>query len=66
MLPNNKFPGPDGLTGEYYKNFKLLLGPYLQRVYDTAAASAFFPHKMLEALIVTLPKHLKILGPSHC
>lgn len=55
-LPTNKSAGPDGLTGEYYKNFKLILGPHLDRVFDTAAASASFPSEILEALIVTIPK----------
>lgn len=32
-LHNNKSPSPDGLTGEYYRQFKHILGPYLHKVY---------------------------------
>lgn len=55
-LPNNKSLGPDGFTGEYFKHFKLILGCYLSKVYETATLSASYPSEMLEALIVILPK----------
>lgn len=69
-LPSNKSPGPDGFYREYYKTFKHLLIPYMERTFNTAAAS--FPPEMLSAIIVTLPKPGKepitpqISGPSHC
>lgn len=55
-LPNNKSPGPDGFSGEYYKTFKHLLIPYMERTFSAAVASASFPPEMLSATIVTLPK----------
>lgn len=66
-MPNKKSLGLEGLTGEYYKNIKLILGPYLHEVLETATASASFPAEMLEALIVTLPKPGKSLdSPKNC
>ena len=55
-LPNNKAPGPDDFTGEYYKAFKLELVPYLAGIFNQAASSSFFPSEMLRAMIVALPK----------
>lgn len=54
-MPSNKFPGLDGITGEYYKTFNHILSPHLEKIYNTASASAF-PPEMLKVLIVTLPK----------
>lgn len=46
-LPNNKSPGPDGFTGEYYKTVKHILSTYMENIYNAAAASSVFPSEML-------------------
>lgn len=58
-LPNNKSPGADGLSSEYYKTFQTTLTPHLQKLFNEAATSRSFPEEMLKAIIVTLPKPLK-------
>lgn len=55
-LHNNKSPGPDSFTGEYYKTFKHILSPYMVKMYNATTASSPFPSEMLRALIITLPK----------
>lgn len=55
-LPNNKPPGLDGFTGEYYKTVRQFLVPQLVKIFGSAAASSSFHPKMLKALIVALPK----------
>lgn len=66
-LPLNKSPGPDGVSGEYYKEFKYTLSPYLNSIFSAAAASTSFLPEMLEALIITLPKPGKEpTSPSNC
>lgn len=55
-LPNNKSPGPDGFTGDYFKTFRNILAPNLTEIYNHAASSSFFPSEMLQAMIVALPK----------
>lgn len=52
-LPNNKFPGPDGFVGEYYKQFKSILGEHLVRLFNEATSLASFPLEMLTAMIIT-------------
>lgn len=53
-LPNNKSPGANGFTAEYYKAFPDT--PHLKKLFKDAASTASFPSEMLRATIVTLPK----------
>lgn len=55
-LPNNKSPGPDGLSAEYYKTFLPLLIINLNKVFSAASTRGIFPSEMLKASIVTIPK----------
>lgn len=50
-----KAPGPDGLTGEYFKQFAQQLAPHLTALFNDMASSSKFPSESLQALI-TLPK----------
>lgn len=55
-LPNNKSPGVDGFSDEYYKIFQATLTPHLDTLFNQLASAASFPPEMLQATIVTLPK----------
>lgn len=55
-LPSGKAPGPDGLTGEYYKKFSRHLLPHLTEFFNIAASSSKFTDESLNALIITIPK----------
>lgn len=55
-LPLNKAPGPDGFSGEYYKQFTEHLAPHLVDVFNVAASSLHLQPEMLKALIITIPK----------
>lgn len=55
-LPNGKAPGPDGLTGEYYKQFSAYLIPHITEVFNNTASSSKFHYEYLNALIIMIPK----------
>lgn len=55
-LPPGKAPGPDGLTGEYFKQFGHQLAPHLTTFFNEAATASKFAHESLQALIITLLK----------
>lgn len=55
-LPSHKSPGPDGLPGEYYKQFQHTLAPHLRSLFNKAITTSSFPDEMLSATIITLPK----------
>lgn len=55
-LPNGKAPGPDGMTGEYYKQYAPQLVPHLTELFNHAASSSSFSKEYLSALVITLPK----------
>lgn len=55
-LPTGKAPGPDGLTGEYYKRFSRHLLPQMTEFFNIAASSSTFSDESLNALIITIPK----------
>lgn len=55
-LPLGKFPGPDGLSNDYYKQFPEILTPNLSTAFMAAMTSASFPPEMLQAYIVMIPK----------
>ena len=53
---NNKSPGPDGLTFEFYKAFSPQICPLLLRLYSDAIKTGQLPTKFNEAFITLLPK----------
>lgn len=42
-MPSNKPPGPDRLSAEYCCLLSTLLNPYMEKMYNTAATSSYFP-----------------------
>lgn len=58
-MPNNKSPGADGFTAQYYKTYQDVL---VMQLFNQAASFAFFPQEMWQAAIVTLPKLGKVLN----
>ncbi|XP_066438159.1 uncharacterized protein [Eleutherodactylus coqui] len=55
-LKNNKAPGPDGYSAEYYKLFAETLTPYMTNVFNSVMQNGSFSQEMLQATIVVLPK----------
>lgn len=51
-LPNNKAPGPDGLTAEFYKAYADLLAPCLLEMYAEAPESGILPPSLRQAMII--------------
>lgn len=49
QLPAGKYPAPDGLTGEYYKQFSHILAPHMSTIFKNAASSSLFQSEMLQA-----------------
>lgn len=63
-LENNKSPGEDGFSVEYYKALGgKSLPPHLTSVFNKAPSSGSFPQEMLKAIVITLPKPGK--EPTH-
>nr|XP_014353509.1 PREDICTED: uncharacterized protein LOC102357489 [Latimeria chalumnae] len=56
QLANGKSPGPDGLTGEFYKSFKDKLVPHLMIVYNDILSTGILPNSLMEALLLLLYK----------
>lgn len=61
-LPLHKFPGKDGYTNEFYKQFSDLISPHLTTLYNSASTSGSLPLDMLRSLITATPKPGK--GPT--
>lgn len=55
-LKQNRAPGNDGLTGEFYKKFQEQLGTRLQRLFSACLIRNRIPNSWLEARIVVIPK----------
>lgn len=55
-LKNNKTPGPDGFSYEFYKNFSDELVPKLENVYNYTLQVKTIPKTCNEAKIVLVPK----------
>jgi exonuclease III len=55
-LPNNKSPGTDGLTYEFYKLSEETITPVLYGVFNHALSSGIMPTSWCKSLITLIPK----------
>lgn len=60
-VKNNKSPGVDGLTSEFYKSFSEELAPFLLEVFCESIAKGVLPPTLTQGLITLIPKPKKDL-----
>jgi hypothetical protein len=55
-LPNNKSPGSDGLTYEFYKLTEEVISPLLYKLFNQVLISGILPKSWCKNLIILIPK----------
>lgn len=58
-LKENKSPGSDGLTGEFYKTFDNILAPFLLAVFKESIIIGELPASLKQGVITLIPKSNK-------
>ena len=60
-LPENKRPGPEGFTGEFYQTFREELTSILLKLFQNTAEGGTLPNPFYEATITLIPKPDKVV-----
>jgi len=56
QLKNNKSPGCDGLSSEFYKFFIAELSPFLLKVFIESIENEYLPTSLTQGITVLIPK----------